>query len=73
MYEDKQHEQEITRLSKLTKRQLWKNMSEHKSWDFVNEKKEASYHFIRCIKEQETKTAKKTQFFARKEEVALDQ
>lgn len=72
MYEDEQHEHEIIRLSKLTKRQLWKNMSEHNSWDFVNEKKDAAYHFIRCIKEQETKTAKKTQFFARKGELGFE-
>lgn len=60
----------IIRKSKLTKKQLWKEMSKEKAYDYINEKTDIPFFFVSSVFENKTIKARKESFFKKQDDLS---
>ena len=59
-------EERIIERSKLTKKQFTKELLKESAYNYLNEEKELSYHFIKSVYENETIKSRRDSFFEKK-------
>ena len=65
-------EERIIERSKLTKKQFTKELLKESAYDYLNEEKELSYHFIKSVYENETIKSRRDSFFEKKSELDIN-
>lgn len=65
------YDDQIIERSKLTKNQLWKHISKESAYDYLNEKKSLSYHFIKSIYENDSIKSRRDSFFEKRSELDI--